>query len=88
MIKWLQLFRWKPLPKILKKEAKAWHKLGIRIVYLGKHPDIPGCDVYMTKLPEGERTGFPRVYLVYDDKYDIISDFDAFDVIGKVVDKK
>ena len=79
----------KPLPKMLEDEDKIMQKYKLKIVYLGEHPDIPGCDVYRTKDVSGveREIGFPTAYLVRGNEYDKIDGHEAIDIIVKVSEK-
>ena len=77
----------KQLPKILEARDKEWREFDFYLVYIGQHPDNPDCAVYATKdMHKGRKTGYPYVYLVYDNKYDEITGFKALDIISKLSD--
>lgn len=67
------------IPQIVKNAAKDLIEIyGDKFDYLGKYK---GADAYVYQFPEGACTGFPVVYLVKDDKIEVVSGFLAFDII-------
>lgn len=67
------------VPQIVKDAAKYLVDLyGDKFEYLGK---FEGADVYVYQFPDGIVTGFPFVYLVKDDKVEVIKGFDSLDIL-------
>lgn len=70
------------IPQIVKNAAKDLIEIyGDKFDYLGK---FEGADVYVYQFPDGACTGFPFVYLVKDDKVEVISEFRALDIIDSL----
>ncbi len=70
------------IPQIVKNAAKDLVELyGDNFDYLGKYE---GADAYVYQFPDGACTGFPFVYLVKDDKVQVISEFLALDIIDSL----
>lgn len=66
------------VPQIVKDAAKYLVNLyGDKFDYLGK---FEGADAFAFSFPEDSCTGFPFVYLVKDDKVEVISGFLALDI--------
>ena len=67
------------IPQIVKDAAKDLIEIyGDKFDYLGKYE---GADAYVYQFPDGVCTGFPFVYLVKDDKVEVIKGFDSFDIL-------
>ena len=67
------------VPQIVKDAAKYLVDLyGDNFNYLGK---FEGADAYVYQFPDGVCTGFPFVYLVKDDKVEVIEGFDSLDIL-------
>ena len=70
------------IPQIVKDAAKDLIEMyGESFDHLGKYE---GADAYVYQFPEGACTGFPFVYLVKDDKVEVISEFHALDIIDSL----
>ena len=70
------------IPPIVKNAAKDLVELyGDNFDYLGKYE---GADAYVYQFPDGACTGFPFVYLVKDDKVQVISEFLTLDIIDSL----
>ena len=70
------------IPQIVKDAAEDLIDMyGESFDLLGKYK---GADAYVYKFPDGVCTGFPVVYLVKDDKVEVISGFDSFDIIDSL----
>ena len=70
------------VPQIVKNAAKDLIEIyGDKFDYLGKYE---GADAYVYQFPEDSCTGFPFVYLVKDDKIEVISEFLALDIINSL----
>ena len=67
------------IPQIVKDAAKDLIEIyGDKFDYLGK---FEGAEAYAFSFPEDSCTGFPFVYLVKDDKVEVIKGFDSFDIL-------
>ena len=67
------------VPQIVKNAAKDLIEIyGDKFEYLGKYE---GADAYLYQFPDGVCTGFPFVYLVRDDKVEVIEGFDSLDIL-------
>ena len=70
------------IPQIVKDAAKDLIEIyGDKFDYLGKYE---GADAYVYQFPDGVCTGFPFVYLVKDDKVEVISEFLALDILDSL----
>ena len=70
------------IPQIVKDAAKDLIEIyGDKFDYLGKYE---GADAYLYQFPDGACTGFPFVYLVKDDKVEVIKGFRALDIIDSL----
>ena len=70
------------VPQIVKNAAKDLIEIyGDKFDYLGK---FEGADAFAFSFPEDSCTGFPFVYLVKDDKVEVILGFLAVDIIGSL----
>ena len=56
---------------------------GSHLKHLGKSD---GADFYMFKFPDDEDTGFPVVYILKDDKVDVVTDTPALYIIELLVE--
>ena len=66
------------IPQIVKNAAKDLIEIyGDKFDYLGKYE---GADAFAFSFPEYLCAGFPIVYLVKDDKVEVISGFLALDI--------
>ncbi len=74
-INFVFLWRMSKIPQIVKDAARDLIKMyGDNINYLGKYE---GADAYMYHFPDDSCTGYPFVFLVKDDKVDVVTDTPA-----------
>lgn len=71
-------------PAIVKKAAKELIQMyGDKFDFLGKYE---GADAYMYVFPDDCSTGYPIVYLLKDDKVDVVTDTPALYIIELLVE--